>query len=417
MPTAAYGLPFSGLLLFGGRFADRYSGRQMMAVGMTLFGLASTIGAFAPNFESLVAARFMQGIGAAMTAPAAMAVLRILFPDPNAFGKAMATWGGVSVLGSALGFLLSGAVTSWVSWRWMFAVPVLVALLALAITRRLFPAGLASLDQARPGLDPLGALLATLGISTLSYGLIVSGEHAWTSTTVLTPLVIGAVLLSAFLAVERNVRDPLLPPGFILQPRRALGLIGIMLAAAGAGGLLNFVLSLYLQQVRHWTPLETAGAFVPFAVVLIASGSAAATLVGRFGEGRVTVSGLIIAAVGLALLAGIEHNTAYFVGLLPGLVLLAAGASLVFSGTAVLATANVPPHQAGLAGGVMNTAMELGPTVGLAALMSVAATRTDVVDGYAWAFGTASIAFVVAAVLATPIISREPSRVAAPSQS
>ncbi len=404
--SAAYGLPFSGLLLFGGRLADRYGGRLMFVTGLVVFGLASVTAAFAPSFEALVASRFCQGIGGAITAPAAMAVLRMLFPDPANFGKAMATWGGVSVLGSALGFIISGVVTDWVSWRWMFVVPVLVASLALIVTPRLFPAGHAADGAVRPGLDLMGALFATFGISIGSYGLILSGEHAWTSTAVLLPLAIGILLIVIFLVIERFVRDPLLPPGFVLEPRRITGLAGIMLAAAGAGGLVNFVLSLYLQQIREWSPMETAGAFVPFAVVLIASGSGAAMLVGRFGALKVTVTGLIVAAAGLGLLAGIGHETTYLLGLLPGLVLLAGGASLVFSGTAVLSTANVPPQQAGLAGGVMNTAMELGPTVGLAALMSVAAARIDVVNGYAWAFGSAAGAYIVAALVAMILVRK-----------
>lgn len=405
--TAAYGLPFSGLLLFGGRLADRYHGRRMLVIGATLFGLASLAGSFAPSFEVLVGMRFLQGIGGALIAPAAMAVLRTLFPDPAAFGKAMATWGGVSVLGSVMGFVVSGALTSWVSWRWMFAVPVLVALMTLACARRLFPEGATTASRSRPGLDPFGAVLATLGISLGSYGLIASGDYSWRSGAVLVPLVSGVALLAAFARIERRVSDPLLPPGFILDRCRIIGLLGMLLAAAGAGGLISFVLSLYLQQIREWSSLATAAAFVPFAVVLIATGRASGPLVERFGAPRITVSGFLIAAVGLGLLAGIDRSMSYALGLLPGLILLAAGGSLLFSGAAVLSTTNVPPHQAGLAGGVMNTAMELGPTVGLAALMSVAALPADVVAGYGWAFGTAAAAYVLAAVFsAVTLIGR-----------
>ncbi|MEV5687378.1 MFS transporter [Streptomyces sp. NPDC052164] len=219
----------------------------------------------------------------------------------------------------------------------------------------------------------------------------------------LVPLTAGAVLLSAFLA--RRVRRPLLPPGFLRRPSRALGLTGILLASAGTG-VVTFLLSLYLQQQHHWTPLATAGAFIPFTVVLIATSRVAGVLVGRFGAARVTTAGLLTGAVGLALLAGIDPGTTFALGLLPGLVLLPAGASLIFSGAAVLSTADVPAHQTGLAGGTMNTAMELGPTVGLAALMSVAATQTDTVTGYAWAFSTAAAAVYLAAALAALALNR-----------
>ncbi|MEU9983170.1 MFS transporter [Streptomyces sp. NPDC050856] len=402
--TAAYGLPYSGLLLFGGRLADRYGGRRVFVTGLVVFGLASALAALAPNAETLVAVRFTQGIGAAMTAPAALAVLRAVFTEPAAFGRAMATWGGVSVLGSALGTLVSGTVTTWVSWRWMFAVPVLVAVVGLAVTRGLLPAGPADDgSRARPGLDPVGAVLATIGISVGSYGLILTGDHPWTSAAVLVPLVVGVVLVVAFLAVERRVRDPLLPPGFTLEPRRLVGLAGMLLAAAGVG-LVTFLLSIYLQQERGWTPLETTGAFLPFTVALILTSRAMGPVVGRFGAHKATVAGLVIGAAGLALLAGVGRDTTFVLGMMPGLILLPVGLSLVFSGSAVLSTAGVPPHQAGLAGGVMNTAMELGPTVGLAALMSVAATRADVVAGYGWAYGTAGAVYLAAALAAVALV-------------
>lgn len=397
---AAYGLPFSGLLLFGGRLADRYRGRFMFVIGLLVFGAASAGAAIAPSYEVLVAMRFCQGVGGALTAPAAMAVLRVLFPDPTAFGRAMATWGGVSVIGSVMGFMVSGAVTSWVSWRWMFLVPVAVALLGLLSARSILPAGDPEPGAARPGLDLPGAVLATLGISLSSFGLIRTGDHGWTTPEVYQPLLVGAVLLAAFFFVERIVRDPLLPLSFLRSQQRVCGLIGMLLAAAGAGGLISFVLSLFLQQILGWTPLMTAGAFLPFAIVLIVVGQFAAPIVGRFGPGPVMVIGLVIAAIGLGLLALLDRETIYLSGLMPGLILLAGGGSLTFSGAAVLSTADVPPHQAGLAGGVMNTAMELGPTVGLATLMSVAALQPDVVDGFAWAFGTAAAAFLVMAALA-----------------
>ncbi|WP_395674652.1 MFS transporter [Inquilinus sp.] len=401
----AYGLPFSGLLLFGGRLADRYGGRRMFVLGLGLFGAASLAAAAAPGFGVLVAARFAQGVGGALTAPAAMAVLRALFSQPAAYGRAMAAWGGVSVLGAILGFVVSGILTTWLSWRWMFAIPVLVALAGLALTRGLLPADRKDASAGRPGLDPIGGLLATAGIVLASYGLIASGEHPWSAAAVWGPLAAGAALLAAFLGVERVVRDPLLPPGFLPESCRMTGLLGMLLAAAGSV-LIEFVLSLYLQQARGWTPLATALAFLPFAVALMATNRIAPPLVGRLGPARVTVAGLLIAAAGLGLLAGLDRGTGYAAGLLPGMVFLAAGLSLMFSGSAVLSTMHVPQRQAGLAGGVMNTAMELGPTVGLTALMSVAATRPDAVDGYAWAFGAGGVAFLVMALVAAPLLFR-----------
>ncbi|WP_274425554.1 MFS transporter [Chelativorans sp. YIM 93263] len=409
---AAYGLPFSGLLLFGGRLADRFGGRCMFAIGLIVFGVSSAIAAGSPSFPVLVAMRLAQGIGGAMVAPAAMAVLRALFPEPAAFGRAMATWGGVSVLGAVLGFIVSGVLTSWISWRWMFAIPVAVSLIGLSAAVELLPRGRSANKDRKPTLDLVGAVFATLGISLSSFGLIATDDHGWTSMMVLLPLLTGLALLIAFFLIERKVRDPLLPPGFILEPVRITGLVGMFLAAAGSG-VVNFVLSLYLQQVLGWSPLMTAVAFLPFAVALIATGQAAAPLVGRFGPARITGVGLMLAAVGLGLLTQLAPETRYLQGLLPGLVLVAVGISLAFSGSAVLSMTNVPQHRAGLAGGVMNTAMELGPTVGLAILMSVAATQVETVTGYAWAFGTAAMAYTIVALLSFAFSGRATTSAAA----
>lgn len=395
----AYGLPFSGLLLFGGRLADRYGGRRMFVLGLMLFGAASIIAAAAPNYEVLAAMRFMEGVGGAMIAPAAMSVLHRLFPDPRDFGRAMATWGGVSVLGAIPGFIVSGIATTWVSWRWMFAVPILVALIALIGTAALLPQGGDENPDSRPRLDPLGALLATAGIVLGSYGLIMTGDYPWASTPVLAPLTASAILLAVFFAVEGKVRDPLLPPPFLADPCRITGLLGMMLAAVGSIAI-EYILSLYLQQVRGWSPLATTLAFLPFAVVLIVTNHLSPALVGRFGAAQTTTGGLIIAALGLGLLAGIAGDSTYLIGLMPPTVLVAVGMSLMFSGSAVLSTTNVPQHQAGLAGGVMNTAMELGPTLGLAVLMSIAGTQSEIVRGYAWAFGAACLFYVVLALAA-----------------
>ncbi|WP_455817176.1 MFS transporter [Pseudomonas cerasi] len=396
--SAAYGLPFSGLLLFGGRLTDRYSGRTLFTWGIVIFGLASLAGFMAPDYWTLVAIRLAQGVGAACIAPALMALLRQLYAAPEDFQRAMATWGGVSVLGGAVGFLSSGIVTSWLSWRWMFSIPVLIAFLGLLLVRWMMP----PLQHNTPhvkGLDRRGALLATLGIAIGSYGLIMSGEHPWMSAYVLLPFITGVVLIAIFSKVEKLVASPLLPPGFIHQPSRIMGLAGILLAAAGMG-LITLLLSLYLQQFRGWPSFSTSMAFVPYTLGLLVMNRAAGPLVMRFGALKVMIAGLLIGALGLVLLAQLTLETDYSAGLLPGLFILPAGASLVFSASAVLSTAHVPLHQAGLAGGVMNTAMELGPTLGLAVLMSIAASRAEVINGYAWAFGSAAVLYLLAAMMA-----------------
>lgn len=413
--SAAYGLSFSGLLLFGGRLADRRGSRAVFATGLGIFVVASSVAATAPGFAVLVAARFAQGAGAALVAPAAMALLRAVIPDQRRHARALATWGGLSVLGATAGIVLSGVLTTWVSWRWMFAVPLLAGMAALTLTPRWLP------PVAPRGLTPLdlrGAALATAGITLASYGLMVTGGHAWTSALVAIPLVTGLTLLGAFAMAESHRRDPLLPPAFLADRHRAAALLAIMFTAAGTTVVFLF-LSLYLQQIRGWSPLRTSLAFVPYALTLVAAGRLASQAIARFGARAITGGSLAIAAGGLFLLARLGPHTAYATGVLPGIVLLPAGAALAFAGAAVLATAGVPPQQAGLAGGVMNTAMELGPTLGLALLTATAAARAShlgaagaspqaaTTSGYAWAMGAAGLALALLAVL-TAIPSRHP---------
>ncbi|MGW0937724.1 MFS transporter [Streptomyces sp. NPDC002666] len=367
--SAAYGLTFAGLVLFGGRLADRYGGRRTLTAGLVLFATASAAAPLAPGIGTLLAARFAQGAGAALVAPAAMAVLRAVFPSPPEYGRAMATWGGLSVLGATAGHLLSGVISALLSWRWTFALPIVVALAALALTRPLLPDTAPNRGRS---LDLPGALLATAGITLASYGLVVTDARPWSSAGVLVPLLGGIALLAAFRHAERRARDPLLPPRFLLDRRRSLALLAIALSACGTA-MTFVVLSLHLQQVRDWSQVQTSAAFVPFAVALIASGRAAGPLIRRYGPRAVTVTGMGTGAAGLILLAvtGLDAHTGYAYGLLPGLVLLPAGTGASFAGASVLATEGVPPGQTGLAGGVLNTAMECGPTVLLAVLLTL----------------------------------------------
>jgi MFS family permease len=387
--SAAYGLSFAGLLLLGGRLADRYGGRRVFAVGLAAFAVASMAAPLAQGFGVLAAARFGQGIGAALIAPAAMVLLRALFPDPGRYGRAMATWGGLSVLGATAGIVVSGIVTTWVSWRWMFAVPLPVAGVALAAAPRL--------PVARPRgrvatLDLPGAVLATAGVTSVSYGLVRTADHAWTSAGVAVPLALGIALLTLFARVEARGRDPLLPPAFIADRRRVIVLVVIGLSAAMTA-VVCLYLPLHLQRVQDWSPLRTSLAFVPYALVLIAVGRTAGPLAGRFGARAIVPAGLALAATSLFLLAPLGPHTSYALGMLPGLLALPAGVALTFAGASVLAVRDVAPAQTGLAGGVLNTAVELGPTAGLALVSAV------MTNGHAWGFGTTGAAAALVAVL------------------
>ncbi|MER7177844.1 MFS transporter, partial [Streptomyces mesophilus] len=372
-----------------------------VAAGILLYDAASVLLHLSPTYQVLLDARFRQVVGAALTAPAAMALLRALFPQPAAYGRAMATWGGLNMLGATAGNVLAGVATALWSWRAAFAVPVLVAGAALALAPRVLPGRSVTSGPAEPraGLDLPGALLVTAGVTLASYGLVVSDTYSWISYPVLVPLLAGAALLMAFLAVERRARDPLLPPQFLRDGRRAAGLLAVAVTAAGAS-VTFVVLSLQLQEQRGWSALQTSAVFVPFAVAQLAAGRAAGPLIARIGAARTTAGGLVMAAAGLGLIAltGLAEHLPYAYGLLPATLLLPAGAAVAFAGAAVLATDKVPAAQAGLAGGVFNTAMELGASVVLAAALSL--------GGDAGSFGALATGFAVLALVNFHMSSR-----------
>jgi MFS family permease len=384
--STAYGLAFSGLLLLGGRLADLYGRRRVFMLGLGLFGVSSAAAALAPGLALLLTARFAQGIGAALAAPSAMALLGVLFPDPHRRARATAVWGGLAGIGATGGMLLSGVFAEWASWRWAFGVPVIATALAIVAAPRLLPA---DRPVRRARIDVLGAALVTAGLSTLSYGLVESSYG---------PLIGGVVLLLTFMIVESRTAAPLVPPAFFAAPRRAVALAAIVLGSAGMATSF-FFLSLHLQQVRSLSPLLTSAAFLPYGAVLIGTSAVAGRLLGRFGIRIVLTTGLIMAAAGLALVGRFDG------ALLAGLLVLPLGIGLTFAGATVAAVADVPDDQAGLAGGVVNTAMEIGPTLGLAVLVSLAAVQAgDTTSGYGFALGIAAVAFILIAPIAALLL-------------
>lgn len=398
--TAGYGLTFSGPLVLGGRLGDFFGAKPAFATGMALFGLASAAGAFATGFGSLLAARLGQGAGAALAAPAALTLARALFADPDRRARALAAWGGLSASGAVAGQLLSGLVVAWLGWRWVFAPPTAAALLSLAAAPALLP----RVDRAAPPhLDIPGSLLVTGGLAALTYGVLaLAGESTGPATWGVAAL--GVVLIAGFLGVEARAPHPLMPLAFLSGRRRILALLAI-LAASATSAAVNLFLSLFLQQIRGLSPAQTSLYFVPM-LLIVATGAVAGEWIRRFGALEVTAAGLGATAVSLLLLGWWIGATA-IAALWAGLVLFPIGLGLAFSGAAVAALEDVPSHEQGLAGGVVNTAMEVGPTVGLAVLVAVSRLRAGALEnagltaaaatagGYASAFYTAALLFVL----------------------
>jgi MFS family permease len=373
--TAAYGLSFGGLLMLGGRLADLAGRRRIFRIGVVIFGTGSVAAAVSPGLVSLVAARFVQGVGAALVAPAALALLGAVYPDPEQRARRSALWGGVNGIGATAGTLLGGVVVTFGSWRWAFAVPAVVALVVAVLAPRLLPAP----PPRRSTVDVPSALLITLGVSLVSYGFLRSGERP--AVEVYGSIVAGVGVLIWFLLRQRSSPDPMLPLAFLASPRRAAGVVTIFVMAGGMATSV-FLLALHFQQELGYSPLATSAAFLPYGVVQVATGLVTGRLIARFGARPVTVLGLVLVAAGLVLFdLGPIHA---------GLVAFAAGSALAFSGAMVVAVDGVPDHRAGIAGGVVNTAMETGPTVGFAVLISLGGS----------AFVVAAAAFLVTAALA-----------------
>lgn len=403
---SAYGLSFGGLLLLGGRLTDLAGRLRVLRWGVALFGVASAVAGLAPGLGVFVAARFAQGCGAALAAPAAVALVRTLFPGPEQRARAMAWWGGLASVGATAGMVLSGLVTTWASWRWGMLIPVLVAIAAVPLAPRLFPPD-GPVTRAR--LDIPGAALAAAGLSALGYGLARAVDQAWPTPAVWAPVASGAVLLAAFAVVEARAAAPLLALS-LLTPRRVVALAAITVTSAGMASAL-FILSLYFQRIGGMSPARTSASILPFAVALLAVGTAAGHLTGRFGTRAVTIGGLAIAATGSLTLAGLSARSPYAVAVPAGLALLGAGVALTFAGATVAAFDGATDRQSGPVGGMANTAMELGPSLGPAVLMTLAAGHTTALaatgsapaaattGGYAFAFALAGGAFAATALL------------------
>ncbi|MDI3341902.1 MAG: MFS transporter [Sphaerobacter sp.] len=410
--SAAYGLAFSGLLLLGGRLADVAGRRRVFRVGVTVFGLASAAAGIAPAFATLLAARVLEGAGAALAAPAALALLSDVFPDPDRRTRALAVWGSLAATGAIAGTLLSGVVATWVSWRWLFALPAGVAAVAALAAPRLLPPGP---PPARARLDVPGALLTTGGLAALSYALLATLDHPWSSARVVVPLVGGIGLLGACILTEARVPTPLLPLSFFASGPRVVALVAVLVASSSVSTSL-FILSLYFQQMHDRSPLETSSLLLPYGLVGVA-GLVTGRLIERFGARTLTVAGLLLAAGGLLLLGRMDAAAAYAAPMLAGLLTFPVGIGLTFSGATVGALAGVSDHQVGVAGGIVNTALEVGPTIGFATLLSLAGLQTArlgerglapaaaTTGGYAFAL-TAGAGVLALTAVATLVVAR-----------
>ena len=408
----AYVLTFAGFLLLGGRSADLFGRRRVYLFGLLLFTLASLVGGLAQSSGWLTAARAAQGIGGAFLSPATLTIIVTTFSGAR-MAKALGTWSAVAGAGGAAGSILGGVLTAELSWRWVLFVNVPIGVAAAA-------AALAYLtelrrppkDAAAARLDIAGALTVTAGLAALIYAIVNTDTHPWLSSYTLSLLGVAAVLLAAFAVIELKVaRTPLVPFG-LFRSRPLSGANFVMVLVGAAFFSMWYFLSLYMQNVLGYSALHAGLAFLPMAVSIIVGAQASARTLHRTGARPLLLVGTLLATVGFAWLSRIGAHSSYLSDIIgPGIIItLALG--VLFTPLASAATSSVHYTEAGLASGVLNTSRQIGGSIGLAALATVAVNRSRAVlaaghgevtvavahtDGYARAFLVAALLCLAAA--------------------
>ena len=362
----AYALTFGGLLLFGGRTGDLYGKRRMFMVGIGIFAGASLLGGFAQDQAWLIITRGLQGVGGAIMSPTALSLIAINFAEGHERNRAMGVYSAMSGAGGAIGLLLGGILTSYVSWRWIFFVNVPIGALGLILAPRVLVEA-----EARPGrLDTPGAITATAGMLSLVYGLTHAADHSWGSTGTILPLALAAVLLAAFIAVEVRTDAPLMPLS-IFSSRNRSGVYSMMLFLGMAVFSMFFFLTLYLQNIHHYSAVRTGLGFLPMSFGIMFAAIITSRQLTRVGIRIPLLTGPVFALAGLIWLTRLTPSTSYGFILAP-LLLLALGMGQCFVPLTVTAVAGVAPEEAGIASALVNTGQQIGGALGLAVLGTVA---------------------------------------------
>jgi EmrB/QacA subfamily drug resistance transporter len=371
----AYTLTFGGFLLLGGRLADLLGRRKMFMLGLVVFSLASFAGGIAQSEAWLIAARAVQGLGAAIVSPAALSIITTTFAEGAERNRALGIWGAVAGAGGAAGVLLGGILTSGLSWRWVLFVNVPIGLAAAAVAPRTLVES-RSEDGTR-SFDIPGAVTVTAGLSLLVYAVVEAVNSGWGSTATLLRLGGAVVLLIAFLVIELRQRHPLMPFRiFRLRTLRGANIVGLLIGMSLFS--MFFFISLYLQDVLHYSPIKTGISYLPLAVGIIVSAGAASQLVTRIGFKPVLIAGLVFVAGGLLWFSQVpDPGGSYAADVLGPSLLAAVGLGLSFVPVTIAAVTGTEPAEAGLASGLINTTQQVGGALGLAILATIANSRTQ----------------------------------------
>ncbi len=423
---SGYLLTYGGFMLLGGRMADLLGRRRVLASGTVLIGVSSLVGGLAQGAGVLVAARLAQGIGAALTLPAALSVLTTTFAEGKERHKALGLWGGIAGLASAVGVFLGGVLTEGPGWRWVMLVnPIAVVLVLPAVFRLLAD------DRRRPSraeFDFFGAVLATGGMLLLVYALVKAPEQGWGTARTVLELVAAGVLLLLFGVVEARGRTPLLPLSVFRIRGIAAADVTQMLAAAGILAMFYF-LTLYMQNVLGYSPLETGASYLPLCVFVGLGSGISSGLLARVGSRPLIVAGALVASAGVFWLSRIPVHGHFLTDLLPGMLVMAVGLGSVFVAVVSAANAGVPEDKAGLAAALLNALQQVGGALGLAVFSAIGTSRTRhllqagstapraMTAGFRDALLACSVALLLAAVLGvrTKNAHRQPDAAAVPA--
>ncbi len=407
-----YTLVFGGFLLLGGRIADLVGRRRMFIVGLVLFSAASLVGGFSTSEGMLIAARAVQGLGAALVSPAALSILSVTFAEGPERNKAMGVWGAVAGSGGAAGVLLGGMLTEWLSWEWVLWVNVPIGIVAAILALSLIDESRQQSDTRH--FDIAGAVSVTAGLSILVYALVDANDAGWGSGQTLGLLALSAALLAAFVVVERRSRSPLVP--FRIFGNRTLtgaNVTGLLIGASLFS--MFFYISLYMQQTLGYDALKAGVAYLPLALTIIMAAGIASALVTKIGFKPVLLGGLSLVVIALLWFSQVSVGGSYVGDILFPSVIAGAGLGFAFVPVTLAATHGTDEHDAGLASGLINTSQQVGGALGLAVLSAVAAGVTGTVvpgapgsvealtDGFQAAFltgaGLAALGVVSAALL------------------
>ena len=418
----AYSICFGGVLLLGGRLADLLGRRRMFMAGVVLFTIASLLNGLSWSEGSLIGFRSLQGLGAALVSPAALSILTTTFREGRDRNRALGIWGAVAGSGGAAGVLLGGVLTSGLSWPWIFFVNVPVGALVVAVSPWLLRESRADLDNRN--FDVAGATAITAGLMVLVYALTRATEHGWGTPTTVGLLTASGLLIASFFLIELRSKAPLLPLRILgLRTLAASNMSGLI--AGGAIFAQFFLLTLYMQQVLHYSALKTGVAYIALTLTTIAFSAVTQALVTRIGVRKVLPAGLALSAVALVLFAQLPVHGHYFPDLFPAFIISGLGLAFAFVTMAIGALTGVRDTDAGIASGLINTSQQIGGAIGVAIATTIATTFTNryvdshpgttpfsgaaLTHGFEVAFYVLAAITVVGALVAALMLESQPS--------